>query len=143
MGVFRILSHARSVVTCWDMPSKSKATVLVIDDDSSLLRALCRLLRAVDFDVLIFDSAEALLAATVPAGKVCLLLDIYLPGMSGIDLCKTLAASGRSLPIVLMSARDDEFTQGQAHEAGVIGTLYKPFDEDALLNTIARALAGC
>jgi two-component system, LuxR family, response regulator FixJ len=121
------------------MTSDQKGTVVVIDDDSSLLRALRRLLLAVDFEVLIFDSAEALLASAVPTGKVCLLLDIYLPGMSGIDLCKTMAASGRSLPTILMSARDDEVTQRKAREAGVIGTLYKPFDEDVLLNTIARA----
>jgi FixJ family two-component response regulator len=116
--------------------------VLVIDDDSSLLRALRRLLLTVDLDVLVFDSGEAFLAAEIPAGNVCLLLDIYLPGMSGIDLCKTLAASGRSLPTILMSARDDEVTQRRAHQAGAVGTLYKPFDEDVLLHTIARALGS-
>ena len=122
------------------MPSKSKGTVLVVDDDASLLRALRRLLLTVDFEVAVFDSAEAFLAGHLPAGKICLLLDIYLSGMSGIDLCKTLAASGRSLPIILMSGRDDEITQRCAREAGAIATLCKPFDEDVLLNTVARAL---
>lgn len=121
---------------------KFTGTVIVIDDDSSLLRALRRLLLTLDLDVLVFGSAEAFLAAALSAGKACLLLDIYLPGMSGIDLCKTLAASGRSLPTILMSAHDDEVTRRHAREAGAIGTLYKPFDEDVLLNIVARALAS-
>jgi FixJ family two-component response regulator len=126
------------------MPSKTKPkeTVVVIDDDSSLLRALRRLLLAVDLNVLVFDSAEAFLAGQIPVGKVCLLLDIYLPGMSGIDLCKMLAESGRSLPTILMSARDDDITRRSAREAGVVGTLYKPFDENVLLHTIARAFGS-
>jgi FixJ family two-component response regulator len=122
------------------MKHRQKKIVLVVDDDASLLRALRRLLLAMDLSVLTFDSAEAFLASELPAGNVCLLVDIYLPGMSGTDLCKTLAASGRSLPTILMTARDDAATQRIAREAGALSTLYKPFDEDALLNTIARAL---
>ncbi len=121
--------------------SKLKGTVLVIDDDSSLLRALRRLLLALDFEVMVFESAEVFLSGEIPAGKVCLLLDIYLPGMSGIELCKRLRTSGRGLlPTVLMSARDDEVTQRSAREAGAAGMLYKPFDEDVLLDAIERAL---
>jgi FixJ family two-component response regulator len=107
-----------------------------------LLRALRRLLLAADFRVLAFDSAEAFLATRIPSGKVCLLLDIYLPGMSGIELCGALAASGRSLPVILMTANDDEWTRTIARDAGVLATLYKPFDEDILLDTIARALGN-
>ena len=124
------------------MPHKPERIVLVVDDDPSLLRALRRLLLAVDLNVVVFDSAEAFLAGAVPAGKVCLLLDIYLPGMSGIDLCKTLAASGTNLPTILMTRRDDEETQKGAREAGALATLYKPFDEEALLDAITRALGN-
>jgi two-component system, LuxR family, response regulator FixJ len=116
-----------------------KQIVLVVDDDASTLRSLRRLLLAVGLSVLSFDSAEALLASELPADNVCLLLDIYLPGMSGIALCSTLAASGRSLPTILMTGRDDEATQRIAREAHALATLYKPFDEDVLLGTIARA----
>jgi two-component system, LuxR family, response regulator FixJ len=122
------------------MKHRQKKIVFVIDDDASLLRALRRLLLATDLSVVTFDSAEAFLASELPAGNVCLLVDIYLPGMSGTDLCKILTASGRSLPTILMTARDDAATQRIAREAGALSTLYKPFDEDALLNTIARAL---
>ena len=124
------------------MAHKPKGTVLVVEDDPSLLRALRRLLQAVDLDVLVFDSAESFIAAEIPGEKVCLLLDIYLPGMSGTELCKTMAAAGRSVPTILMSARDDEFTQRNARETGALDTLYKPFDEDVLLDAVARALAA-
>lgn len=114
----------------------------MVDDDPSLLRALRRLLLAAGFEVLAFDSAEALLASKVPADNACLLLDLYLPGMSGADLCRTLAASGRRLPTILMTARDDQATQRIVRETGALATLYKPFDEDPLLDTIARALGN-
>src|SRR5580692_5063150 len=76
-----------------DRQIKQKQTVILVDDDASLLRALRRLLLAADFKVLAFDSAEAFLASKIPAGKVCLLLDIYLPKMGGVELCGALAAS--------------------------------------------------
>jgi FixJ family two-component response regulator len=136
-----LLSFGETARAFLSMTFESKGTVIVIDDDSSLLRALRRLLLAFDFDVMVFASAEAFLAINVPAGKVCLLLDIYLPGMSGIELCKTMAASDRNLPIILMTARDDEFTERSAHESGAFETLHKPFDEDVLLTAVARALA--
>jgi CheY-like chemotaxis protein len=72
--------------------------------------------------VLAFDSAEAFLATEIPTGNVCLLLDIYLPGMNGIDLCGALAAFGRSVPTILMTANDDEATQKIARNAGVLAT---------------------
>ena len=105
-----------------------------------MLRALRRLLLTADFKVLAFDSAEAFLATEIPAGNAGLLLDIYLPGMSGIDLHGALAASGRNLPTILMTANDYEATQKIPRNAGVIATLYEPFDEDILLDTVARAL---
>jgi FixJ family two-component response regulator len=122
--------------------SKSKGKILVIDDDPSLLRALRRQLLALDFEVVVFPSAEAFLAAGIEAGNACLLLDIYLRGMSGVELCKLMVASGHSVPVILMTARDDDATQKSARDAGAAGLLYKPFDEDALLDAIGRALAA-
>jgi two-component system response regulator FixJ len=122
------------------MSDKSKGTVLVVDDDRSLRRALCRLLLQFGFDVRVFDSAETFLSSEIPAGRVCLLLDIYLPGMSGIELCAALDAAGRSVPAILMSARDDEGTERRAQKAGAVAILYKPIDEEVLLDAVARAL---
>jgi FixJ family two-component response regulator len=119
---------------------KSTTTVIVVDDDASIRRALQTLLRILKFNVLVFPSAEDLLASELPTGPVCLLLDVYLPGMSGIELCRYLAASGRHLPTVLMSGRDDQQTRQIMREAKPVASLFKPFDEKTLLQVIRKAL---
>jgi FixJ family two-component response regulator len=124
------------------MPEKSRGTVLVVDDDPSVLRALSRLLLQFGFDVVVFDSAESFLSSEIPGGPVSLLLDIYLPGMGGIELCAALAAAGRSVPVILMSARDDEGTKRRARQAGAVAILYKPIEEEVLLDAVNRALAA-
>ena len=124
------------------MSPKTKHTVLIVDDDASLLRAMQRLLHSLGYQVLVFPSAEAFLAQDAPAADACLLLDIFLPGMSGIELWATLAASGRSIPTVLMTARDDESTRRLVSDIDVAAILYKPFDEDVLHEAIARALTS-
>lgn len=123
------------------MPPKTRQTVFVVDDDASLLRAMRRLLDSFGYEVLVFRSAEAFLAQDAPAADACLLLDIFLPGMSGIELWTALAASGRSMPTVLMTARDDESTRRLVCEVDAAAILYKPFDEDVLKEAIVRALA--
>lgn len=123
------------------MTPKTKSTVFIVDDDASLLRALQRLLRSFDYDVHTFRSAESFLTHSEPTSKACLLLDIFLPGMSGVDLCDRMAASGRCLPTILMTARDDASTRKLTAKAGATAILYKPFDEDVLIDAIARALA--
>ena len=78
----------------------------MVDDDVSIRRALRTQLQILGFNVLVFQSAEELLASEFAGGDACLLLDIYMPGISGIELCRTLAAAGRHLPAILMSGRD-------------------------------------
>lgn len=114
--------------------------MIVVDDDASILRALRRQLQIVGFNVLVFQSAEDLLASEFPSNNACLLLDIYMPRMSGIELCRSLAASGRGLPTVLMSGRDDQQTRRMMREASPISSLLKPFDEKYLLRAIRKAL---
>lgn len=123
------------------MPRKTKSTVFIVDDDASLLRALQRLLRSFDYNVHTFRSAESFWSHFAPTSQACLLLDIFLPGMSGFDLCARMAASGRCLPTILMTARDDASTRRLAAKAGATGILYKPFDEDVLVDAIARTIA--
>src|ERR1700737_658125 len=71
------------------------ATILVVDDDPSVLSALARLIRAAGFHVKAFDRPSALLASEVPTTKACMIVDVHLPEMNGIELCKALAGSGR------------------------------------------------
>ena len=122
------------------MAEKSTATVIVVDDDVSIRRALARELQILGFNVLVFQSAEDLLISELPNDNACLLLDVYMPGMSGIELCQSLVASGRHLPTILMSGRDDEATRQIMHEVQPIAGLFKPFDQKTLLQAIRKAL---
>jgi two-component system, LuxR family, response regulator FixJ len=120
--------------------NKAAATVIVLDDDVSLRRALRRQLQVLGFMVLDFQSAEELPSGDLPMGNACLLLDVYMPGMNGIELCRSLAASKWYLPTILMSGRDDERTRQMMREANPIASLVKPFDEESLLRAIRMAL---
>jgi len=94
------------------------------------------------YKVRVFDSAENFLAGKVASTNTCLLLDIYMLGMSGIELWEHLAADGRQMPTVLMSGRDDEVTRKLARRARGVQWLFKPFDESALLRGIRKAMDG-
>lgn len=122
------------------MEKKSTATVIVVDDDTSCLRALRRQLQILGFSVRDYQSAKEFLLSEVPAGDVCLLLDVHMPGMTGIELCQSLEASGRRLPTILISGRDDEPTRKMIRDAKPIASLLKPFDEKDLLRALRKAL---
>ena len=123
------------------LPNKSTATVIVVDDDASIRRALRRQLQILGFNVLDFGSAEDFLKSEIPTGEACLLLDVYMPGMTGIELCKKITEDGgRPLPTILISGRDDAQTKKLMHEAKPIASLLKPFDEKSLLRAIKKAL---
>jgi FixJ family two-component response regulator len=117
-----------------------KTTVIVVDDDASMRRALRTQLRALGFEVLVLRSGEELMAGEIPLINSCLLLDVWMPGMSGVDLCRSLAASGRHLPTVLMTGLDDERTAQMMREANTVASLFKPFDEKQLMHAIRKAL---
>ena len=112
----------------------------MVDDDASVRRALRTQLQILGFNVLDFQSAEELLASEFPTGDACLLLDVYMPGMNGVELCRSLVASGRHLPTILISGRDDQQTMQMMREANPIASLLKPFDEKNLLRAIRKAL---
>jgi FixJ family two-component response regulator len=112
----------------------------VVDDDASIRRALAIQLQILGFDALVLQSAKALLDSEFPTDDACLLVDVYMPGMSGIELCQGLAASGRHLPTILMSGRDDQQTRQIMSQAKPIAGLFKPFDQETLLRAIRKAL---
>ena len=113
----------------------------VVDDDESIRLALRSLLRSLGFQVEIFGSAEGVLGFPRLADIACLIVDLSLPGMSGLDLQRQLAAAHPELPMVFMSARDDPVARQQALAAGALAFLGKPFSEKALINTVHAALA--
>jgi FixJ family two-component response regulator len=114
-------------------------TVYVIDDDESIRRALKRLLRSMGYHAVTFESAEDFMEATSCRGEGCLVLDIRLPGMTGLDLQEKLASSGAKYPVIFMTAHDNTQWQERAKKAGAVAYLRKPFDEQSLLNAIQLA----
>ncbi len=115
-------------------------TVYVVDDDRGFLRSMERLLRAAGHAVQTFTSAREFLAAERAGVPECLLLDLRMPGVSGIELQDRLAASGSTLPIVFLSGHADFHTGVRAMKAGAVDFLSKPFTETELLGAVANAL---
>ena len=115
-----------------------KRHVTLVDDDDSLRRALTRAIRLAGFEIDAFESAEALLASRVPHEHSCLILDIDLPGIDGIDLKRALARKGCDMPTVFITALGPS-RMGEALAAlAPVAVLYKPFDKSALLEAIER-----
>ena len=113
-------------------------TIAVIDDNPSMLQGLNRLLSAHGFRVQAFASAESFLEGIARCEADCLLLDIHLGGISGIDLRRQLTSSGSDLPVIFMTAIDNEATRHEATEAGCIAYLRKPFPAKLLIDAIGR-----
>jgi len=114
-------------------------TVFIVDDDASIRRALKRLLRSVGYHAEAFESAEEFLDAVPRKRKGCLVLDIRLPGMTGLDCQERLKLSGEDYPIIFMTAHDNPDWQERANKTGAIAYLKKPFREEALLDAIQAA----
>jgi FixJ family two-component response regulator len=114
--------------------------VFVVDDDASMCEALSSLLRAVGWQVRTFDTAAAFLGYPRPDTSACLVLDVRLPGTSGLELQRTLADRGDALPVIFMTGHGDIPMSVQAMKAGAVEFLPKPFREDDLLAAIQAAL---
>lgn len=111
-------------------------TIAIIEDDPSMLKGLNRLLVAHGFRVAGFTSAESFLDEIDGCDAKCLLVDIHLGGMSGIDLKRRLASSGSNTPVIFMTAIDSEATRQEAFDAGCIAYLRKPFLAKLLIDAI-------
>ena len=118
--------------------STPRRLVVVVDDDPSMLRAIQRQLTARGLDTAVFSSAEGLLGSSVRHAATCFLFDIHLNGMSGIELRRRLAANGCTVPVIFMTALDDEATRREALATGCIAFLKKPFAAELLMGAIAK-----
>jgi FixJ family two-component response regulator len=118
----------------------SEALVLVVDDDDSVRKALARLMRSVGLNVETFGSAGEFLAREPHPGPACLILDVRMPGLSGLDLQKELAASGSNLSVIFMTGHGTIPMSVQAMKAGAMEFLEKPFDDQTLIDTVHEAL---
>jgi FixJ family two-component response regulator len=120
--------------------SDESATVFLVDDDPGVLRALTRLLRTAGFDVRAFRSSREFLTAHDAATPGCIVLDLAMPGESGLDLQTALAAAGCHRPIVFVSGHGDIPSSVRAMKAGAVDFLTKPVSQEHLLAAIRRAV---
>jgi FixJ family two-component response regulator len=116
--------------------------VSVVDDDESVRRAINSLLRSVGFRVAAFASAEEFLGSEGLSRTECLILDLRMPGMDGLQLQRRLNLDGHRFPIVILTAHGDADARARAMDAGAAAFLLKPFDGDMLVATVRRATAG-
>src|SRR5277367_4708143 len=128
------------------MNAKNKASegplVSIVDDDVSVRRSTQRLLRSSGLRAKVFASAEEFLQSGKAAETGCLILDMSMPGMNGLELQSRLAETGRLMPIVFLSARASEEEERRALQAGAASFLRKPVSKEALLNAIRAVLEG-
>jgi FixJ family two-component response regulator len=115
-------------------------TVFVIDDDADVRGAIAELLRTVGLRAEVFAAAPEFLAREREAGPSCLVLDLRLPGMSGLDVQRELARTGASIPIIFITGHGDIPTTVRAMKSGAVEFLTKPFGDQALLDAIHQAL---
>ena len=119
----------------------ANSTVLVIDDDPELRASVGRLLRSLGLDAQLFASISDFLKSDPPDGPTCLVLDVRLPGQSGLDLQRELAAANRELPIIFITGHGDIPMSVQAMKGGAIEFLTKPFRDQELLDAIRLGLS--
>jgi len=116
------------------------ATVFVVDDDPSVRSALKRLVASVGLDCETFASADEYIAARKPDASGCLIVDIRLPGLSGLELQEQLGRLGYHLPVIFLTGHGDIRTTVRAMRGGAVDVLAKPFHEQELLDAIRHAI---
>jgi FixJ family two-component response regulator len=118
----------------------TRLLVSVVDDDESVRESLPDLLRELGFVAYAFSSAQEFLASGFVDETRCLILDIAMPGMTGLDLQRELKLRRQEIPIVFITARRDETVRPLVLEQGAVECLFKPFSDTALLNAVNAAL---
>jgi two-component system, LuxR family, response regulator FixJ len=113
--------------------------VAIVDDDKSIRNATQDLLKAAGFSTAAFEDAESFLGSTSRASVSCVVADMRMPGMTGLELYEELLASGHAIPTVIITAHPEELTR--AREAGITCCLVKPFAPEELLECVSEALA--
>ena len=116
--------------------------ISIVDDDESVRQGLSRLLTSLGFTVNTFSSGEEYLSSNQPGRADCLILDIRMSGMSGIELERQLAANYFEVPVIFITAHEEETERVRALGGKARTVLIKPFSEEALLNAISNALTG-
>ena len=142
------IDAAYKVVHCLVMKSHpgngatERPLLSVVDDDEMLRESLPDLLREFGFMARAFSSGQEFLSSGYVDETRCLILDVAMPGMSGLDLQEELKRRGQAIPIIFITGQKDEDIRKQALRQGAVKLLYKPFSDNALLDAVNAALAG-
>jgi FixJ family two-component response regulator len=121
----------------------SKAPLIaIVDDDQFFRESMRRLMRSLGYPVEAFPSAGDFLASRRLDETACLIADIQMPGMTGVELYARLIETGQKIPTILVTAYPDEATQARALKDGIVGYLLKPFDDNDLVDCVRKAVAG-
>lgn len=115
-------------------------TISVVDDDPFAREGIGGLIQSFGYDVYTFSSGEHFLTSAAVNETECLITDLQMPGLSGLDLQRELHDRGRNIPVIFITAYFDEQRKTQALAAGAVGFLGKPFEERCLLDCLARIL---
>jgi FixJ family two-component response regulator len=123
------------------IPGSAKEIMIsIVDDDESVRKATKVLISSLGYSATVFASAEEFLDSGQVADTTCLIADVQMPGMTGIELQSYLAVTGYDTPVILMTAFPDEMLRRRALDAGALGFLSKPFREESLVACLAAAL---
>ena len=123
------------------MNDSAKQTVFIVDDDQAIRDGLCNLLESVGLQSDLFASAEDFLLRWNPAKPGCLMLDVRLPGITGVELQEKMQQSGIAVPIIFMTAHGDIPMVRKVMKAGAVEFLTKPFQKEEMLNAVEQAFA--
>ena len=115
-------------------------TISIIDDDQVVREATGDLVQSLGYEVATFESAERFLESGRLAETLCLITDLQMPGLSGLDLQSRLIAEGQRIPVIFITAFPEERFRRRAMNAGAVGFLSKPFDEESLIRYLETAL---
>ena len=118
----------------------AKKLISVVDDDESIRRTTTRLIESFGFRAAAFESADSFLRSGQLRDTACLIVDVQMPGMNGLQLQSHLAGEGRGIPIIFITAYDDKESRRRAMQAGAVAFLGKPFSDEHLLQTIRSTL---
>ena len=121
---------------------RKTATVYIIDDDPSVRKAMARLMRTAGLQESSFSSVEQFMNAGVNDAHACIVADVRISGTSGLDLPGLLAKSGRSIPVIFVTAQDSEEIRAVVRKLGAAGYFRKPVDDQALIDSIRWALGN-
>jgi FixJ family two-component response regulator len=116
--------------------------ISIVDDDASLREAMSGLVRSLGFDAATFASAEDFLQSDRVEATLCLITDVQMPGLSGVELQSQLISWGSPIPIIFVTASPEQRIEARVREAGAIGFLIKPFHDESLIECLDQALRG-